>query len=66
MAAYSMFDYDNMIAAYDKDGTDPHMRERCRAAVAARAREACNAYNGLHSFYGRIGASRNGQLMPEK
>ena len=66
MAGYSMFDYDEMVATYDKDGTDPHMRERCRAAVAARAREDCNAYNGLHSFYSRFWTPRRGQLMPEK
>ena len=65
MAAYSTFDYDEMVVTYDKDGTDAKMQERCRAAVAARASEAYYAYNGLHSFYSRFWTPRYGQLLPE-
>lgn len=66
MAAYSIFDYDEMVATYDKDGTDTKMRERCRAAVTARARGAYHGYNGLHSFYSDHWTPQYGQLIPEK
>ncbi len=66
MAAYGVFDYDEMVATYDKDGTDTKMRDRCRAAANARATKAYHGYNGLHSFYSSIWAPGPGQLMPEK
>ncbi|MBN6740384.1 hypothetical protein JKG47_07535 [Acidithiobacillus sp. MC6.1] len=66
LAAYGVFDYEDMLSIYDKDGTDAKMQRRCSDAAYARAREAYSAYSGLHSFYSSQWTPGFRKLLPEK